>query len=542
MGKPLSHATKHYGRTTPQSRPIPGSSQVPNSAGGYSYQVDQWEQLRRFLIIGTEGGTFYARESALTIDNAKNVMKCLKDNGVKTVHQAITVSQKGLAHKNDQALFVMALAIAHGDVATKRNVVMHLPDVARTGTHLLQFVNMATQMRGWGNLLKEAVRYWYQQLGARQMAFQVTKYQNRAGWSHLDVMRLARPLKLEDQDHKVLYDVVNGKYDTEYPETPTGAYLQAIASIRQSNAKKNKDVDALIATVQEHKLPWEVIPTDFLASPKVWEALLPNLPLTATIRNLGRMTGLGLFKQIKSTATNEVIRKLSDQEYIHRSRVHPMTVLFALRTYASGRGYRSTSEWSPNKDITDALDEAFYMAFQNVTPTEKTHMLALDVSGSMTWEGISGTNLTPREASAALAMVIERTEPHTMVKAFATRFSDFNISKKMRLDDVINKMNGMGFGGTDCSLPMVWATDNKIEVEAFVVLTDSETWAGRVHPPQALERYRQKMGIPAKLVVVGMASNGFTIADPNDPGSLDVVGFSADTPAAISKFVKGWEL
>lgn len=44
------------------------------------------------------------------------------------------------------------------------------------------------------------------------------------------------------------------------------------------------------------------------------------------------------------------------------------------------------------------------------------------------------------------------------------------------------------------------------------------------------------MGIPARLVVVGMASKGFTIADPNDGGMLDVVGFDTTTPQVIADF------
>ena len=56
---------------------------------------------------------------------------------------------------------------------------------------------------------------------------------------------------------------------------------------------------------------------------------------------------------------------------------------------------------------------------------------------------------------------------------------------------------------------------------------------------QALEQYRQKFGIPAKLIVVGMTSNGFSIADPNDAGMLDVVGFDTATPNIISEFAVG---
>lgn len=70
---------------------------------------------------------------------------------------------------------------------------------------------------------------------------------------------------------------------------------------------------------------------------------------------------------------------------------------------------------------------------------------------------------------------------------------------------------------------MLYALAQGIEVDAFLVYTDNETWAGAVHPVQALKRYRQKTGIPAKLVVVGMTATAFSIADPNDAGMLDAL-------------------
>ncbi|MEZ4608010.1 MAG: hypothetical protein R2865_14790 [Deinococcales bacterium] len=46
------------------------------------------------------------------------------------------------------------------------------------------------------------------------------------------------------------------------------------------------------------------------------------------------------------------------------------------------------------------------------------------------------------------------------------------------------------------------------------------------------------MNISAKLIVVGMVVNNFSIADPNDTGMLDVVGFSTDTPSVIADFIR----
>ena len=49
--------TRHVStRSTPQSETIPGSGQVPNSAGGYAFPVDDWVRLERFLILGSEAG------------------------------------------------------------------------------------------------------------------------------------------------------------------------------------------------------------------------------------------------------------------------------------------------------------------------------------------------------------------------------------------------------------------------------------------------------------------------------------------------------
>jgi 60 kDa SS-A/Ro ribonucleoprotein len=195
---------------------------------------------------------------------------------------------------------------------------------------------------------------------------------------------------------------------------------------------------------------------------------------------------------------------------------------------------------TPTAKVIDALDTAFELAFQHIEPTNKSTMLALDVSGSMGGGMIAGVpGLNPREGSAAMAMVTARTEPNYMFTAFSTQMIPLNISAKMRLDIVIKTISGLPFGGTDCAQPMLYAMQKKLKVETFVVYTDSETWHGAIHPVQALRDYREKTGIAAKLIVVGMVSNGFSIADPNDGGCLDVVGFDTSAPNVMADFARG---
>ena len=86
---------------------------------------------------------------------------------------------------------------------------------------------------------------------------------------------------------------------------------------------------------------------------------------------------------------------------------------------------------------------------------------------------------------------------------------------------------------------MLYAKDNGIHVDIFVIYTDNDTWCGEIHPFNALEEYREAMDIPdAKLIVCAMASNGFTIANPDDPGMLDIVGFDSAAPQIIAQFAE----
>jgi 60 kDa SS-A/Ro ribonucleoprotein len=99
-------------KATPQSQPIPGSSQVPNSAGGFSWQLDEWGRLRRFLILGSEGGTYYIKEPDLLKQNHTALDKCLAADATRTISLIVEVSDKGLAYRNEAAIYSLAVAVA----------------------------------------------------------------------------------------------------------------------------------------------------------------------------------------------------------------------------------------------------------------------------------------------------------------------------------------------------------------------------------------------------------------------------------------------
>jgi len=381
---------------------------------------------------------------------------------------------------------------------------------------------------GWGRATTRAVAGWYQREDVSQLAYQAVKYRQREGWTHADLLRLSHP-KAPTAAHRDLYAwIVDGVMpaDGEAPKQVKGfEQLQNVT-----------DAAEAAKLITEYRLPWETVPTELRSSPEVWAALLEEMPLTAMIRNLATMTRIGLVAPM-AEATRRVVAELGDRERIRRARVHPLAILAALKTYEQGHGERGRHSWTPVQGVVNALNDAFYLAFDNVEATGKRWLLGVDVSGSMSTGAVAGVaGMTPRVAAAAMTLVTAATEPQHVIMSFQKTFVPLSISPRERLDDVIRKTNGLPFGGTDCALPMLYATERKIPVDVFVVYTDSETWYGQIHPVQALRQYREKTGIPAKLIVVAFVANRFSIADPADGGMLDVVGFDTSVPALIRDF------
>lgn len=522
--------------TTPQSQPLAGRGQVPNSAGGYSWAVDHWIQLDRFLVLGSENGSYYASQTKLTHENVQSAWTCIGEDGPRTVQRVVEISQAGRAPKNDPALLVLAMAAGLGDTATRKAALAALPLVARTGTHLFHFLNFVQEFRGWGRALRAGIANWYQTLPPNQLVYQAIKYRQRDGWSHRDALRLAHPKTSDTQRNAVYHWITQGWEGIGEEPHPDPVLGKLWAFERAQRATNEKEIVRLI---RDYRLPREALPTQFLTSPNVWAALLEHMPMEALIRNLATLSRVGLLTQRSATA-REISRRLRDARAIQRSRLHPIRLLAALLTYRSGKGVRGSGTWSPVQEVVEALNDAFYLSFGNVEPTGKRLVLALDVSGSMSYGTIAGVpGLTPRVGAAALALITAATEQHYRVVAFSHEMMPLKIVPQQQLDNVLQTTDKLPFGGTDCALPMLWALERGVKADAFVVLTDSETWAGRVHPAQALQQYREQTGIPARLVVVGMVANNFSIADPRDAGMLDVVGFDTATPQLISNFVAG---
>ena len=524
----------------PVTMAIPGrADSVANDGGGFSFAINSRKALERFLILGAQS-TYYVGAKTSVKDALKSIEAEMKRDPLGAVKLATQISEEGRAVKNDGAIFVLAIALTGDNQAAKNYAKEMVPRVCRTATHMFMLVSYLDEMRGWGRAVRKAVSNWYETKTVKALEMQMVKYQGRVvsegsnnKWTHKDVLRLAHP-KASTEQHGLLYKHAIGK------EIPLGSFkLMAAVERLQAGGMTPNGMAKLIA---DNNIPFEAWTPDALKAKETWVAALPGMGMTALMRNLARLTASNVLYDDEALRT--VIARLSDVNEIQQGRLHPYSLLLASKVYEQGHGNKGNLTLEPIRKVIDALETAFYASFATIVPSGKRILISVDVSGSMGYGcvnqsgGKSGDPISCCMASGVMAMATARVESNWDIMGFANSYRKLEVTPRMDLKQVMGVMQDNNFGSTDCSLPFTWALKNKKNYDTFVVYTDSEANCGQ-HPANVLKRYRKEMNPEARLIVVGLDGRPFSIADPQDAGSLDVVGFDAAVPRFISEFAAG---
>ena len=393
----MAYLTRYFTRRPPQSAPIPGAGQTPNSAGGYTWAVDDMARLRRFLVLGSEGGTYYATERKLTKQNTKAVERCLDADGPRDGRRDRPRLDRGArAEERSGARRARARRGAQGRADPQgrprgaaaggadgnapvpvRELRLGLPrlgPLASPGGRALVRRPAGRRARAPGGQVPPAG-------GHDPPRPPAARPPGRAGVrGQPDARRLARAGAAL-------------RVDRPRRRRPTAcrAWSRASSAPRPWRRRRRRPSSSASTGCRARRSCRSIS-----TSPDVWEALLEDMPMTALVRNLATMTRAGVLEPGSAgTATRRGPA---------RRRRPPAPGACApdrdpggAATYAAGHGARGRHTWNPVARVVDALDAAFYATFANVEPSGTRMLLALDVSGSMTWGSVAGVpGLTPR--------------------------------------------------------------------------------------------------------------------------------------------------
>lgn len=508
---------------------IPGT--VENHTGGAVFELDPLAIARRFLMIGTTGGTYYQGEREITRENADVIFHLAQHDPEGLVSLIQDVSVRGLAPKLAPQLFALAVC-THQPGPARELAFKAFPVIIRTGGHLLQWAGYHKALGGKvGRSWRRTVATWYTERSPENLAYQLAKYGQREGWSQKDLIDMSHALsgEIPESTAKVLRWARGESVmvDSTFPR---------VLTVLDALKRESKAYSAFEAA--DAGLSWEMVPDKMKRDPEFWTALLngDHLPLGAMLRQLPRLTELKVIDDWFANNPSERIRaKFGDENQLRKARLHPLSILLAIRSYGQG-ATRGGLAYKPNMRLVEVLDRAFYKAFETAPASGKRHLVGVDVSSSMTMRTAIG--LSSNEIAAALAMKIMASEPASMVVGFAHEIRELPLNSVTSLENACKITQDRSFGSTNPSALIQFAAHRRLPVDTFVVITDNEVNRGQ-HVPDALRAYRNIMGLDSKLVVLATTATRFSIADPKDPGMLDIAGFGADVPALLTQFSAG---
>lgn len=658
--------------------------QVLNCSGGYVWKLTPIEHVSRYLVLGgaKDMGNYYKQTDDVSHECALSVLQMVRSPDASQFVQLCdllkAVSIAGRAPKQEPVLLSVAAAIVFAKNEQEKQIAFETAKACvRIPTHLFMLAGFVRDLsmakhtnkgKGWGAGFRRTMAHYYLSHTGRELAFHMTKYQNREGWTHADMIRMLHinPTTLADDGARLMFDYVMMKYarkpktpsektlatlasqkvaivpnpfkpltKAEFveklnaistPQIPTSAssstpaiaaataqkpgsqtvaskvagFVSALTSVMPSSASaakpvaaaakpveddtfvvisgeddeagssqkkqgssqsqlqqvafllkhlhaiheagEKKDIPLACALIRSGRLVREHVPTTLFGSKEIWMTLLETMPLEALLRNLGKLTQIG----VAAEKHREIVVRLTNQAEVLKARIHPIKVLVASKVYTNGCGDSGSLTWTPNAYIGVALTDLFRISYGAVTPTGKRIMLGIDVSGSMSTPVLGSKVLTCRDASIAMALLYLETEKNVSAVAFSDTLTDLlapssrnRLTRGMTLQQALSATSGMNFSSTDCVLPIQHAIKHNILIDAFIVITDNETYAPNEHPQNALIRYRELTGIQAKLIVLGMTGNCFTIVDPTDRNTLNLAGFDTSTPEIASMFMRG---
>ena len=126
------HPTRLTRLVTPQAERNPGTRLLVRTPNAAVWPANEWERFDRFLIYGTERGTYFIRKRKLSVEQATNARARIVEDGPRAVRRNVELSVAGRVMTNETSLFALAMSVAFGNEATRTMALEAMPEVART--------------------------------------------------------------------------------------------------------------------------------------------------------------------------------------------------------------------------------------------------------------------------------------------------------------------------------------------------------------------------------------------------------------------------
>ena len=125
----MQHRARLTRLVTPQAERNPGTRLLIRTDAPV-WPATEWERFDRFLIYGTERGSYFMRERMLTVENAVDVLACIAADGPRAVRRIVELSAMRRVMSNETCVLALVMCAAFGNEATRTMALEAVPEVA----------------------------------------------------------------------------------------------------------------------------------------------------------------------------------------------------------------------------------------------------------------------------------------------------------------------------------------------------------------------------------------------------------------------------
>jgi 60 kDa SS-A/Ro ribonucleoprotein len=489
-----------------------------NSAGAPAFAFSDEHRLAQLAATGTFGGTFYG-DAEEELDAALALANTVDADFVGRV----ALFARGRGHMKDlPAVLCAVLATRQPELLEKI-----FDRVIDDGRMLRGFVQMVrsgrTGRRSLGSRPKRLVRRWLE----RRDDDALLRDSVGAAPSLADVVQMVHPKPATDA-RRALYGWLLGRKH-EVAALPDA--VRTLEAFRDGSAAgtPGDGPDAELPDV-----PFQLLTARPLR-PAAWRAIARRGSWQMVRQSLNTFARHGVFDD--ATATDAVVRKLTDRASLRAARVLPYQVLTTIRNLGPG----------VPRAVHAALECALEKVLARVPALAGSVFLCIDVSGSMD-HPITGvrkgatTVTTCRDVAALIGAAFLRSSPNAEVVPFHSTVVACRVDRREPVARIADRLSKLPNGGTNCSAPLQLLLDCGERPDAVIFVSDNESWMDprRDATTRMLERWNKIRAVApqARLVCIDLVPNR-SCQVPERPDVLNVGGFSDAVFEIVGDFLEG---
>jgi 60 kDa SS-A/Ro ribonucleoprotein len=469
-----------------------------------AYERPLEEMYLQTLFTNTVSNIYYANEDRLLNDTGRIHTAMLKKD------PEFASIALGLARQKGYMRLQPVYGLAMLSQVNTNLFAKSFPEVILIPSDLQDFLMILNSMgRGeGGRAIKRVVSNWLNyKFSGPNGEYWALKYNGSGrGYSLGDIIKLMHPKNPVGSKNFTLFGYLIGKEGISIEGLPQ---IQSFENLKRANS----DVEKL-KHILEGRLPHEVVTGACgKMTPDMWAALVKDMPVFATLRNLNTLDRAGVLDGNRKI----IEERFTNPEILAKSKILPFQFLKAFDMVSK--------PW-----VKDALRLSLERTFDNLPEIPGRTAIFFDKSGSMQGDYI--------KIGAIFGYALyKKTGGNAIFWTFDTSVYD---AKPSMHDTILSQAERIRAGGsTSVDAPMRALRQKKEKVDNIILITDEQQNTGKPFY-QELAQYRRDINPNVRCFIIDLAPYNGHMVPPTDNKTFYIFGWSDQVLKYISQSIEGY--